>query len=424
MIEFVLVFSMMKLARTIIAATFFMAAALAVCRFCRSRSWRLKLGMLSIVPLACFMGYSKVFYIRSIILVIVVINKIATKEMAALYFGCAGLLAARYVYIHKKLGRRLRSMRHLPEHEYPEYLKKSHGPAIKVYLSDDDNAGPFAGGVVHPYIVVPSLVKDSLAKEEFAAVLYHEAVHIRMGHILILNIYSLLKIIWWIHPLIYLCDAKLRENIEYSSDEGSVVLGCLNTYEYGNVILKTLQAQNVRKSRVCIMKEGITAFSADCYETLKRRVENLGMIKGKRVVYQEYQKEKKCLHMRIAAAVVMTAAVITATSYPRYTKLNEIAVYDDQLKPVIFDLAAEGIYADASDDEFHISAQEFDKLAARHKLHGEYVVFSYGAIMKLPGIGGGGQAAMVSMSDPSDVFLLGSEKLADQIKIFALKYLM
>lgn len=420
MIKFILVFSLIKVIRSMIAATVFMTAACIVCSIGKNRTWRCNLGILCIVPLACFMSYSKIFYAKKIIMLIGMIHKIAVPRIAAVYFGFAGIFLVRYISIHWQLRRSLNDMQRLREADYPEYLLKSRGAAIRVYLTPDDRIGPFAGGIIHPYIVVPDILKSNLSREEFNAILYHEALHIRLGHILILNIFSVLKIIWWIHPLIYVCDRKLRENIEYSSDEGSVMLGFLKAYEYGGVMLKTLQIKN----RVSFLREGITAFSADSYKILKRRMQSLGMIGQGKDDYLKYQKKKKNYHIRIAAVAVIGAAVMIATSYPRYTKINEITVFDEEYHPFINDLEAEGICAIASDKEFYISSQEFQKIACKYDLHGEYVIFSYGLIMKMPGIGGGGQAAMVSTKDPSDVFLLGRKEWVDELKIFALKYLM
>lgn len=64
------------------------------------------------------------------------------------------------------------------------------------------------------------------------------------------------------------------------------------------------------------------------------------------------------------------------------------------------------------------------QFAREHQVRGEYVIVSYGTIMKTPGIGGLGQAALVQVADASDVVLLGQADWTDQLKIFLLKYLV
>ncbi len=427
MVKFILVYSMMKVLRTMEAATFFMAAALIASRAAGNRRWRGKLWLLSLVPLAFFMDYSKIFFTGKFPWFSNLINSKLTMEAAACYFGVAGLLAVRSLAAHMRLRRYVESMPRLPQSEYPANLRRylagrGGRPQIQVYLWDGAG-GPFAGGVGKPFIAVPKAWKQSLSKEEFAAVLSHEVLHIRLGHVWLLSVFAFLKVIWWVHPMVYLCDRRLRENMEYSSDEGAVALGGLSVYEYGGILLKALAASQ-KNGQVQYGAGAMTTFATDNFAVLKRRLELLGAIRQGKGALAAYQKKKRRLHIAANLAFCLGVAAIAATSYPRYTRLEDISVYDETLHPLTYDLAAEGIRAEVSDGEFHISSGEFQKLVCKYRLKGDCVYFGYGTIMKVPGVGGGGQVALVQRADPAKVSLLGKWELADQTAMFILKYLL
>lgn len=421
---FLLLYSLMKVVRVMTAATVWMAAALLVCQTGGFRTWRWNLGMLILVPAACFTGYSEIFFTGGCFRFTNWMQATVTEEMAVFYFAIACLLAARALYLHVRLRRRISDMQRLSPAEYSDAVRESlrlpgkSGP-INVYLTKE-SCSPFAGGILRPYIVVPQMLKNSLSQEEFAAVLYHEALHIRQGHILLLTVYAWLKICWWVHPLIYILDAKLRENLEYSSDEGSVLLGSLSVYEYAGLILKTVR---FRQQKV-LVQTGITTFSEQCFAALKKRLERLGQVKKDSSALRSYQKKKQVFAAVTAAAFLIGMAVILATSLPRYTRLEKISAYDEKLHPLTFDLEQEGFQAQIIDGKIQISPQELSRFSETYDLHGEYVIFSYDTIMKVPGIGGLGQAAMVRTTDASDVFLLGRMEWMDQLKLFILKYLV
>ncbi len=414
--SFILLYSLWKLLRIMLAASVLMAVALAVCKAGGARRWRLHLALLSIVPLACLTGYSKIFYRGRLFLLMNQMQSRITVEMAAGYFLVAGFLAAGYVHRQKELRKWLHG---LPYLEAKSDVPEGRGPKIKVYLSKECHS-PFAGGIFRPYIVIPQIVKNSLSKEQLAAVFYHEALHIRRGHVLLLNIYAWLKIIWWIHPLIYILEEKLRENIEYSSDEGSVMLGPLGPYEYAGVLLKTIGI----KRQITLVKEGISAFQDQRYSVLKKRMELLAVLEQENGTRRSYQKKTYRSAVLTLLAAFLTVSFIGATSMPRYTKMKEIAVYDEKLHPLTFDLEKDGFQAKAAYDRFYISKQELHRLTERYKPQGEYVIFSYGSIIKVPGAGGFGQAARVRVGDPSDICLMGRQEWPDRLMEFVMKYLI
>ena len=84
----------------------------------------------------------------------------------------------------------------------------------------------------------------------------------------------------------------------------------------------------------------------------------------------------------------------------------------------------EGFQAEADEDRFYISEKEMQRFCEKYDLHGEYVLFSYGVIEKVPGVGGFGQLAKVRIQNPSEVFLLARQEWIDQFQAFVMKYLI
>ncbi len=413
---FLLTYSLTKLLRVMAAATVPMAAAYMLCRIGGCRTRRLNLGVLLLVPCSCLLGYSRIFFTGKCYLFTNWIQAIVTEEMAVCYFGIAGILAVRCLHVHRRLHRRIKA---LPQ-ECPAFFGRDMR-RIRIYITEE-NCSPFAGGILKPYIVMPRILLSSLSKEESEAVLYHEMLHIRQGHLLLLTVYTWLKIVWWAHPAIYLLDHKLRENMEYCTDEGSVLFGALNAQEYAAVILKTIRVSS--RQPVFYHMAFSDVHAAYCFDVLKKRLEGLGSIKKDSSAKKGYQKKRRLSVLLSVSAVTALTAVIAATSLPRYTMINQISAFDDKLHPLTFDLKQEGFKASTTDGMFSISGQELSRFAGKYRLQGQYVIFSYDTIMKIPGVGGFGQAARVSLQDASDVELLGRMEWIDRFQMFLLKYLV
>lgn len=416
---FLLLYSFTKIIRILAAATVLLVAALAVCKAAGARHWRLNLVVFSIVPLASLMGYSKIFFTGRMYLFTNWLHQTATVEMAVCYFGVAGILAVRLLYLQVCLHRKRCAMQRWDDCDSLTDLLTGRWLPIRVYLTDAC-CSPFAGGIFRPYIVIPRELAACLSKAELAAVLTHEALHIRQGHVLLLQIYAWLKVFWWVHPLVYLADRRLREQIEYSSDEGSVAVSTLPACAYAAVLLKTVQLKRFADQ----MREGMPTFSDGHFLALKRRIYRLDQLSCEEGTKQEFQSKMHVCTLGTAAVVLSGILLTAVTSMPRYTKLQEIAVYDEDMRPLTYDLEQEGYQAKAADETFYMDQRELQRFAREHHVRGKYVVVGYGTIMKVPGFGGFGQAALVQVADASDVVLLGRMEWMDRVQIFLLKYLV
>ena len=84
-----------------------------------------------------------------------------------------------------------------------EVLRRSHISRAVPVLVSDSAASPFAFGIFRPAIMLPAKMAQSLSSEEMAALLGHEAAHLRRRDLWWCVGWRWMKAIFWFHPLIW-----------------------------------------------------------------------------------------------------------------------------------------------------------------------------------------------------------------------------
>jgi len=285
---------------------------------------------------------------------------------------------------------------------------------VKLYLVDTKES-PFSGGMVFPYIVMPKTVWLGCGPKECTTILCHELMHIKSGHIIWLTLFKFLTFWWWINPFVYLCENKIKESIELACDEGCILYAGFSCREYGGVLLSMVE-------RFSGMQVAVAAsfLDKDNFTVLKRRI---GYIAGRNNKY-DFQYKKRIGLGIFSVCMVAVFVLIMYTSYPRYTKMHEFAVYDENTKLIAYDtpLLRETFFVE--DGTLYINSEKFDEFVASENIKNEYVYVSFECIMKLPGMGGGGNVGMVNVKDPRDIFYLSADTWENRMMIFCLKYLI
>src|SRR5438034_9907891 len=86
------------------------------------------------------------------------------------------------------------------------------------------NAGtPAVCGLWRPVILVPHELADKLSALQLRAALLHELAHIKRGDVLVHYAQTLLQILYWWHPLLWLANARIRHAREQAVDETVMV---------------------------------------------------------------------------------------------------------------------------------------------------------------------------------------------------------
>ncbi len=82
---------------------------------------------------------------------------------------------------------------------------------------------PAACGLIHPVILIPQHLAPRLAAHDLQAVLLHELAHIKRGDLWINLAQTLLQIVYFYNPLLWLANAIIRRTREQAVDEAVLV---------------------------------------------------------------------------------------------------------------------------------------------------------------------------------------------------------
>lgn len=83
----------------------------------------------------------------------------------------------------------------------------------------EENLTPALCGIVRPCILLPRFLATTLERDEIRAVLLHELAHLKRGDLLVNLVQTILQIVFFYHPLLWLANARIRRLREQSVDE-------------------------------------------------------------------------------------------------------------------------------------------------------------------------------------------------------------
>ncbi|MHC4575218.1 MAG: M56 family metallopeptidase, partial [Planctomycetota bacterium] len=105
-----------------------------------------------------------------------------------------------------------------------EFCRKQMGLKGKVRLKVSTNAAsPAVCGLFRPVILVPHNLAPSLGARDLRAVLLHELAHIKRGDLWVNLIQTVLQIVYFYNPLLWLANAIIRRVREQAVDEAVLV---------------------------------------------------------------------------------------------------------------------------------------------------------------------------------------------------------
>lgn len=381
--------------------------------------------MLLLLPMT-FMGMSRLFYQRPFIKITAFLSNHVNTWQGYFYFLIMLVLAVRFVHKNWQLRRQVKHCVQITDISVINKIihtvtwkdwgtfQKWYLHRVKIYIADT-NESPFAGGIVMPYIVMPRVLWEGQNKENRDAILCHELMHIKSGHILWLTLFKFLTFLWWVNPFIYLCESALKEDIELACDESCILYAGISKQEYSNVLLTMIEQLYCRQDAAAASFIGRSDFTI-----LKKRI---GYIAG-RNNSRNFQYRKRICFGMFAACIMLVFMVISITSYPRYTVIRELTVYDETVCVIADDTPLVRETFSIENGELCINQKKFEEFIKVENITDEYVYVSFDTIMKLPGMGGLGNVGMVNVSDTSDIFYLGAPTLSNKIMTFCLKYLI
>lgn len=248
----------------------------------------------------------------------------------------------------------------------------------KIYISEMP-VTPFTIGVFHSKVVVPKVVKDTFEAEELQAVLLHERIHIRLGHLWFYFLWDILRMLLWLNPLLTYCMGYLKEDMEDICDRVTIQKGGSTAYEYGQVLLKSVKLLKAEG-----MGMSATFVGAEDYKDLKRRITRVAE-------YKPYQKTGAVI-LCLMCLLFLTgmAMLVRESSYPKYIERGDVGLVSETGE--YFNLAD----SDALERAFRIDGQyvyldrsAFGDILRENGLNENMDGFwlGFGTYTKLPGIG-------------------------------------
>ncbi len=402
---------------------------------------------------AVLMGRNKAFFQWWSIRLTAVINGIGHTWVSGVYFAVMLLLALWWISGKLMLGRQVRK---LPRWQSGEgtgaegedgwqncirqvtagdrfrlagrYLRR-----VRIYITED-RISPFCGGIFRPFIVMaaedlePSgegiqgrLERDGESGEHLRlteqgkVLLCHELLHLKSGHILWLNLFALLRIYWWVNPLIYLCEKLLQQDMEQACDEGCLYYTGVSERTYGKLLL------SVASRQISGRLAGAASFIRKRdYFLLRKRI---GCLRGKGE-QAAYRKLHKRVGRVCAAVLAVSSLTVLLTSYPQYTRMTDLLLYDEQLHLICNNSPQLREAVKVVDGYLQIDKEGMDACLAQLEVCGSYVYLSYDTIMKVPGAGGCGNTGMIALDDYEDIFYLSADTWENRMMEFLLKYLI
>ncbi len=425
LLNFAFSYELMKCIKTMLAGSVVALLLLFWQGIQKRKNPYLNIGSMFLLFPMCLMGSSKLFFTGKLWHISNWLCKEIKPWYGKIYLIVAGGLFAGYVGKSLRLSKRVRSLPLFLNRELSNRLvqKVSEGDRVPFFYwylkrvriyETQEAVSPFSGGLWHPYIVVPAQIVQGWSEEEISLILCHELLHIKAGHIWILTAFSFLRIYWWINPLIYICEKKLREELELACDESCLYYMKAERQRYAGALLHTLYlAQGMHR-------ESILAFlRKDSFGELKRRLEAL-----KRTEEEKYRKKVK---RSLICSGVLTGAVLAGTisfSYPRFMRMEEIFVYNSRLEMLFLDSEEVEQAVQCIKGKIKIEEALLEEILRVERIEDPYIYISYDTIMKVPGIGGGGNVARVSTEDFTDIWYLADDGIENKILDFLLKYMI
>ena len=273
---------------------------------------------------------------------------------------------------------------------------------------------PFSIGLFHPRIVLHSVLYEQLSQSELEVILQHEETHIRLYHLWMLRAWELLSCMFWMNPWMWLGLKYFKQDLEQICDSACMHRGQLEPVIYGNVLLKCVSMLSWSEDSL----HGYAAFAAESdYQILKTRITSLR--EGKRLS----MKRVKVGSIILGGMVLLTLLTVYSISYPRYTWMESIGVYDSTgTKRILEDSEALREAIVVSENSVHVSREAFDSLIARQGWQEDTYVIAFGGYYKIPGIGGGVNAIFYNYEDIEGDADIDYENSED-IWMFLIRYL-
>lgn len=164
---------------------------------------------------------------------------------------------------------------------------------------------PMIVGIIRPRIMLPD---KSYELREVSLIFKDELIHYKRKDNLLKLIFSLVNIIYWFNPLVYMLRKNFNESCELSCDEEVIKKSSINEVkEYSLMLLDTIKYKNNLKSSTIV-----SSFNANI---IKTRIEKMFVIK----------------RMKSGRIIGVVLLVFTSLSLVSFSTKGEIIITESKL---------------------------------------------------------------------------------------------
>lgn len=262
----------------------------------------------------------------------------------------------------------------------------------RIYVSDT-SVSPFTTGLLRPRIVMPEKMLEQLNEKELHTILLHEKTHIRLGHLWCYFVWDVLRVLLWLNPLFTLCLKYFQADLEDICDRVTVSKSRQSVYGYGSLLLKSVQMLSEGKQEI----EPTAAFAGEKeFRELKQRIQRIA-------AYKPYSRSKLvCLVMAGILFFAFAVVGIRSVSYPRYTSLNEMTIYNRTgTEKLIEDSGMLRQFVHKDDHNVYVDTEGLKGLLQDIHRYDNMIFLYFGGFYKMPGVGGGGNGVFVDLKEQS-----------------------
>lgn len=251
---------------------------------------------------------------------------------------------------------------------------------------------PFTTGVFRPKIVLPELFLEQCTEDEVKLIILHEKIHIRSGHLAVLFLWDVGRVLLWpvLFPAYFL--GFLQEDLEEMCDKSVIGQGQILADGYGSLLIKSIL---LLKEADPASFHASAAFAGDrAYRRMKARIEKI-------LRYRPYRQGwARAFGLTAVIATIGMIGLAGKLSYARCNPMEGVTLWDlDTVEGIVEDSALlEGIVH--YDDRYvYVDTAALQEVVDLDVYEGHEVVFVFGGFYKLPGIGGCCDGAYINVRD-------------------------
>ncbi|HEY4414463.1 MAG TPA: M56 family metallopeptidase [Verrucomicrobiae bacterium] len=129
---------------------------------------------------------------------------------------------------------------------------------------------PAVCGLFRPVILIPQTLVENFSDQQLRAVLLHELIHLRRCDVWLNFLQSLLQIVYWWHPLVWLANARIRRVREEAVDDAVMLMLADEGETYAPTLLEVAKLALNRP----LMSLGLVGI-LESRSALRQRIERL-----------------------------------------------------------------------------------------------------------------------------------------------------